>query len=595
MSAHSPAVIVDELKPLTLAFGGRASAPSPSSSDGRERELLVFLIFWTIAGLLQSIFTSLTGEEAYYALFGQRLAWGYFDHPPGIALVARIGMLLFHGNLGPRLMIVILSTATIWLGSRLLAREHLRLYILTISAMALVHLGSFFVKTDVPLLFFEAMFFYCYREYIRRGRWFAGALLPLAIAGMLLSKYPGILVIGFTLLSNLSIVRRLSFWLITFVAAVLFLPHVAWQYTHHFVTVDYQLFGRTDSGFHLKNVIEYVVMQPVVFGPAVGFLLLPIAWRVRAEDQFERALKFNLIGVLVFFLVASFHGHIHLHWTSIALIPLLALAIPRIAVHRGLRNLLIKLALGTIVILVPLRVYLAWDFLPASVEKHIGIVHGWNLWAEDIHHLAGGRHVVFVNDYQDASLYSYYTGEMAGCYNSLKHHPSQQNLWGIDDQFRGTPAMIVNAWRPKGFDRFVARNGAEFRYAYVNDFQSYTKVEIQLLTTSILHCTAGTPLQARIRLINHYDHPVTFRADPELSPVITYHFFVGHDIAFEGVCDSKIVGTTVADTIERTVTLRAPRNPGHYVLHFAIRPGWLPPSLNSQAYPVTVRQRTTRR
>ena len=124
------------------------------NSTINERRLWVFLAIWFVAGVVQAIFTNLDGEEAYYAIFARNLAWGYFDHPPAVAFFARLGMLLFPGDLGPRFMMVILSTATLWIGSRLLERRQIPLYIATVCALALIQAGSFLVKTDVPLLFF---------------------------------------------------------------------------------------------------------------------------------------------------------------------------------------------------------------------------------------------------------------------------------------------------------------------------------------------------------------------------------------------------------------------------------------------------------
>ena len=115
---------------------------------------------------VQAIFTNLDGEEAYYAMFAKNLAWGYFDHPPALAFFVRLGMLIFPGDLGPRFMMVVLSTATVWLGSRLLAGKQITLYIAVFAGLVLTQAGSFIVKTDVPLLFFATLFFYLFRLYL---------------------------------------------------------------------------------------------------------------------------------------------------------------------------------------------------------------------------------------------------------------------------------------------------------------------------------------------------------------------------------------------------------------------------------------------
>ena len=53
------------------------------------------LAFWFVLNISQSRFTELLHDEAYYYIYSQDLAWGYYDHPPVIALMIRLGMLLF--------------------------------------------------------------------------------------------------------------------------------------------------------------------------------------------------------------------------------------------------------------------------------------------------------------------------------------------------------------------------------------------------------------------------------------------------------------------------------------------------------------------
>ena len=557
------------------------------SSSKNERRLWIFLVIWFVAGVVQAVFTNLDGEEAYYAIFAKHLAWGYFDHPPAIAFFARLGMMVFPGDLGPRFMMVVLSTATLWIGSRLVENKQIPLYIATVLGLVLIQAGSFLVKTDVPLLFFATLFFYFYREYLRGRERVCIAVLPIAIAGMLLSKYHGLLIVGLTLLSNLRLMRRGSFWVIGILSLGLVFPHAIWLYLHDFVTIRYHLGGRTDAGFLLKNVLGYLVMPPFIFGPAVGVLLLPAALLVKGRDGFDRALKFNLIGALAFFFVASFGVHIHMHWLSIAIIPMLALAIPYIYDREALRKILMVLAIGSAVAFVPVRVYLAWDFLPAFVDRKMQIVHGWDKWAQDVRRLADGRNVVFLDDYGSAAKYSYYTGEMAHSYNSMWYQNTQQDVWPIEESFRGKPAMILNGMSLDQFKTTYARNGAEIVYRFVDDFETYSKVEIQLGSRGPLNCVAERPSELPVTLINRSAWPVAFKGHTELAPMITYYFFKGPEVVCWGACD-VVAGITLQRKVNRTVELHPPAIPGDYTLRFAIRPGWLQPSNNGGTYAITV-------
>src|SRR5450759_5911788 len=77
----------------------------------------LFLIIWGILNFLQALLTPLNNDEAYYWMYSKYLAWGYFDHPPMIALMIRIGYLFFQNELGVRLIVVLsqlVALSVIW-------------------------------------------------------------------------------------------------------------------------------------------------------------------------------------------------------------------------------------------------------------------------------------------------------------------------------------------------------------------------------------------------------------------------------------------------------------------------------------------------
>jgi hypothetical protein len=194
---------------------------------------------------------------------------------------------------------------------------------------------------------------------------------------------------------------------------------------------------------------------------------------------------------------------------------------------------------------------------------------------------------VFLNDYGNAGKYTYYTGEMAHSYNTFWYQNTQHDLWPIEENFRGKPAMIISEADLAQFKIAHTRNGAEFRYRFVDDFQAYSKVEIRPGGDPTLHCSANTPFKLPITLISHYDHPIFFKGHTELSPVIAYYFFKGPAAVGFGTCD-VIAGATLEHELSRTIELRPPAAPGEYKLRLAIQPGWLPPSNNGGPYAITV-------
>ena len=68
-----------------------------------HRPILLFVAAWATVNMFQAWWLSLDPDEAYYWAYAHRLDWGYFDHPPMVALLARLGIDWYPGALGVRL------------------------------------------------------------------------------------------------------------------------------------------------------------------------------------------------------------------------------------------------------------------------------------------------------------------------------------------------------------------------------------------------------------------------------------------------------------------------------------------------------------
>ena len=77
------------------------------------RRLLLWIGLITAVRLVFAALMPLTDDEAYYRLWSQHLALGYFDHPPFVAWAIGLGTSLLGDNgLGVRLSAVLASGAT---------------------------------------------------------------------------------------------------------------------------------------------------------------------------------------------------------------------------------------------------------------------------------------------------------------------------------------------------------------------------------------------------------------------------------------------------------------------------------------------------
>jgi hypothetical protein len=55
------------------------------SVNTNKNVIFLFLGIWLLINLIQAYFTGIAHDEAYYWMYSNNLAWGYFDHPPMVS------------------------------------------------------------------------------------------------------------------------------------------------------------------------------------------------------------------------------------------------------------------------------------------------------------------------------------------------------------------------------------------------------------------------------------------------------------------------------------------------------------------------------
>ena len=87
----------------------------------------IVILGWLIINLLNAFFTQLYTDEAYYWVFSNHLAFGYFDHPPMIAVIIKLGYFIFQNEFGVRLFSIILTSFSFWIIYKLSETNNLRI------------------------------------------------------------------------------------------------------------------------------------------------------------------------------------------------------------------------------------------------------------------------------------------------------------------------------------------------------------------------------------------------------------------------------------------------------------------------------------
>ena len=546
--------------------------------------LYIFIVGWFLLNLLQSYFTELTSDEGYYWFYSTSLQWGYYDHPPMVALAIKAGEFLFRGELGVRFINVCFSTAAFILLYRLFDIKPIwnKKAILISLSIPLITYLAFIVFPDGPLIFFSLVYLLFYKKFLQKASLLNALLLGISMALMLYSKYHGVLIILFTVIANVKLLRTIPFYIAGIVGLILFLPHLIWQYQHHFVTFGYHLSGRTDP-LTTRHIFEYISQQI----PAIGLGVFFIPFVYKTNSLFERTLKTIIIGTFIFFLFSSLKTFVHFHWTSITLFPILYFAIYYYnnEKHKKLFQFLI---IPFVIIIALARLVLALPILPMN-HANVDYYHGRDLWADDIKSLASGKPVVFANNLRETALYSFYSGQFAVTFYGREEKKSQYDLWNYEDSIQGKDVLFVSLDSFSNSTAKVTRMGEKVFYTTIPSFQSYfDNLPINATITS----QNDSVVQLNIVIKNDRRNTVGFPNNKNgQSPALIYSIEKDQNtlnadtVSVFGSNDRILPGSTM--NLNGSISLKG-LPVGSYDLYLGIQYGVLPTAFNSNLVHLTV-------
>lgn len=318
--------------------------------------LAVAVLAWRFSAISLSGAT-LYVDEAQYWVWAQRLEWGYFSKPPGIALLIRLSTALFgDGLLGVKALAMLcypLAALLAWLLARRLYGEAVAwwsaLIVLTLPLYAWLGL---FASTDALLTVFWLAGLCCYLRVVDGDRW--GDWLALgAVCGLgLLSKYTMAVFVGAVFL-HLACCHRARLasprpWAALALALAMLLPNIGWNLAHDFptlrhtadITVHRQAAGHV--GDRLRALAEFAAAQWLSFGPLFGSIAVLGLFHLRRlwADPPARLLLCLALPLWAVVAVQAASGGANGNWAAPAFAPA-AIAIAAWLVARQRQGLLV--------------------------------------------------------------------------------------------------------------------------------------------------------------------------------------------------------------------------------------------------------------
>lgn len=461
-----------------------------------------FIFFFTLLNLVQIVFTELTSDEGYYWFYSLKLDWGYYDHPPLTGGLTYLGRLISNSTFGIRLFHTILISIGIWFMFKLIPPKEKAFAGIIILAIPLFNYISFLLFPDTALIGISAILLFAYHQFLTKNNLHSALFFGSLLGISLLSKYHAILLPFFIVLSNLRLLRNKYFYLAIFLAFLIFLPHLIWEFNHNFISFKYHLIGRNDP-FKSKYFFEYLTTQIGVIG--IGIMFIPFVFK--PTNQFEKSLKFITIGTFIFFALCSVKGYVHMHWTSIALVPIILISSKFYYARK--RNYLFNFSVVPFVgIILFIRIYLMTNFLSVN-RLNVDYYHGRTLWAEDIAKVANGRSVAFNignRGLRVAPMYAFYSGNFSVALFPGERKKSEYQILNYEDSIQSTDVMLIN--NDKQGLLLKTRMGKSERYKLIENFTSFSNIQV---TSDYKKVTSfETPIKIAVSIYNHRQDELKF-------------------------------------------------------------------------------------
>lgn len=285
--------------------------------------------FWAALGLglvfklFLAAIAPMSGDEAYFLIWGKQPDFGFYDHPPMVGWMLWLMLRFSDAEWGLRIPVVLLSLVVGYGIYRLLRDEDReRAYLAALLYMlAPTSLLNVIITTDTGVILFSflsaAMLWRAEKSAAARDFVWSGIFLGLAI----LSKYFSALLVLAYLVYWWATPKRAErnrqfLWL--FLSALPFLAlNLYWNYGHCWANIMFNVFNRHEgAGFTPARPPLYVLLNLYLMTP----LLAWFAYRKRqdvlayARTGHGRLLAILFLVPMAVFALLSFVKTIGLHW-----------------------------------------------------------------------------------------------------------------------------------------------------------------------------------------------------------------------------------------------------------------------------------------
>ena len=459
--------------------------------------LIITAAGYAILNLINSFLMPLINDEAYYWAWSRQLDWGYFDHPPMVALWIKMGFALFENELGVRLITVLAGAAGYFFLGEMLElknKSQFWLYSALFFSMILFQAFGFVTTPDSPLLFFGILYFVFLKKFIEQPNLLNALGFGLMMALLLYSKYHGILLILFTLLPlTFKLIQNKFFWLAVFFGILCYAPHLLWQFQNDFVSAEYHLVRRNVfNHFKISNTTDYLASLLWASSPLLFWFHGKALFKTKYKTDFQKALIGGFLGIVGFFILVTFKRYIQGQWSLLAFIPLLLITFFYFRENLKAIRWIKILGLATFGLMLLTRIYFVVQHVPFKTQYH-----GWKEFMQKAGEVTHGTAVF--EKYQFTSLYKFYNYPEKNAENfiSIENRKSQYELWDSEANLNGKDITYFSEYiQAKDSLQVDSRDQEVFKYRYIPHFQ--TALHLQITPKDTVITSPQFTIKARV-------------------------------------------------------------------------------------------------
>jgi 4-amino-4-deoxy-L-arabinose transferase-like glycosyltransferase len=455
--------------------------------------------FVVLFKIFLSASTELHPDEAYYWLWSEHLALGYFDHSPMVAWLIKITTLFSNSELAVRfssIITTVILSILIWkLAKKLFNETIAAASVIALNTLPEMMTASIIMTPDTPVfLFFSLTIYYLWRliETNKTKYWYiTGLFFGLA----LLSKYTAVL-FGLSLFVYMIADRKWNwfknkhFYLMFIVSFIVFLPVIIWNSQHDWISFTFQLHhGLTSKTIHWDHVFDYLGSQCLAAGPIIFIIGIFVATGYFCSKNSKKIFVSAFsIPIIMFFLFTALKRNSEANWPAFAYFAFSIMSSAYLLENRSKikRKILIYGVAFNFIISFLLGLHVKYTIIPlrlfsrhATVADATNWFHGWkelgdNLVKRDIKY-------VVTDTQQWGGALAYYTKNKLKVFT--EHESGNQfKYWTIpsDLVYSKTAVVKVDKDMEDDFSEIenadiitVSRNGIPIRQYAVVEINGY--------------------------------------------------------------------------------------------------------------------------